>query len=649
LGHETICIRNDKITVDEIKDLGVSAIVLSPGPKAPKDAGICLEVIRKFAGKLPIFGICLGHQAIGEAFGGKIIHAKELMHGKTGIIRSLKKGIFEKFDDFNATRYHSLAIERKTLPDCLEITCETDDGEIMGVRHKEFLIEGVQFHPESVMTQNGREILKTFFDRINCPKTQEIEFVKPKLEFFDLFREFYLNFGSENVCILDSARGPDIDRNNSVIGLFAKFDLTIYKGKMKFESKYDELKNKFAQEFSDIYDKQSDEFVLGSLIFSDIFVRLKKIFGTENKNLNFSNGLIGYFGYEYAHYLEKIRRENIADLSMPDVHLCFYSNLLIQNTKDNSTRMISNYITNDVGIEKCKIVEFIEQKDCISFSKDYKIKTGGIENSMSENDFFDKVKIAKEYIFNGDIFQVQLGNRKKITTNAAAIDIYSKIRKNNPSPYMFFWERNGYCLIGNSPELQLKVENQYMEIRPIAGTSKGKGKNETERKKLLDDLISSPKERAEHIMLVDLARNDIGIHAETGSVKVEKLLSVEEYSNVFHIVSIVSGKIPPDCNNMKLFEASFPAGTLTGAPKVRAMEIIQELENYERGVYGGAFGFFDFNGNILSSIAIRTAIKIGENVYFQSSAGIVADSNPMDEWNETQFKTDAIKSVIEGE
>jgi para-aminobenzoate synthetase len=187
-----------------------------------------------------------------------------------------------------------------------------------------------------------------------------------------------------------------------------------------------------------------------------------------------------------------------------------------------------------------------------------------------------------------------------------------------------------------------------MEIRPIAGTSKGKGQNEAERKKLLDDLISSEKERAEHIMLVDLARNDIGIHAETGSVKVEKLLSVEEYSNVFHIVSIVSGKIPQNCNKMKLFEASFPAGTLTGAPKVRAMEIIQELEDYERGVYGGAFGFFDFNGNILSSIAIRTAIKIGENVYFQSSAGIVADSNPADEWNETQFKTNAIKSVIEG-
>jgi para-aminobenzoate synthetase len=521
----------------------------------------------------------------------------------------------------------------------------------MGVRHKDFLIEGVQFHPESITTEHGHKMLKNFFDGIKESGgfAQKVTYVNPKLEFFDLFRELYLRFGSDQVCVLDSAKGPQIDRNSSIVGLFPKFDITIFKGKMKFESEYDELKKRLKEEFLDIYDEKSGEFTLGKLLFSDVFARLRKLFVAQNpEKFGFSNGLIGYFAYEYAHYLENIERKNIADLAMPDVHLCFYSNLLVKNTKDDSVKLISNFITDDVGEEKEKILEYIENVKEPSLRESYEPQTGDIENTVAKEDFLKNVQIAKNYIFNGDIFQVQLGNRKKISTNAKSIDIYRKIREINPSPYMFFWERNGYCLIGNSPELQLKIENQNMEIRPIAGTSKGKGSDEAERKKLLDDLVNSEKERAEHIMLVDLARNDIGIHAQKGSVKVEKFLSVEEYSNVFHIVSVVSGIIPENCDKMKIFEASFPAGTLTGAPKIRAMEIIQELETYERGVYGGAFGFFDFNGNILSSITIRTAVKIGDNVYFQSSAGIVADSNPEDEWNETRFKTDAIRSAIEG-
>lgn len=207
-------------------------------------------------------------------------------------------------------------------------------------------------------------------------------------------------------------------------------------------------------------------------------------------------------------------------------------------------------------------------------------------------------------------------------------------------------ECEDYQLISNSPELQLRVENRKVIIRPIAGTSKGKGKTKEEAEVLKQDLENNPKEQAEHIMLVDLTRNDMGRIATAGSVRVSKLMKTEEFSHVFHLVSSVEGDILEEVNTMKLFESTFPAGTLTGAPKVRAMEIINELENEERGPYGSASGFFDFNGNILSSIIIRTILRKDEDLYLQASAGIVADSKDYLEWDEIQHKTETIKQVL---
>jgi para-aminobenzoate synthetase len=211
---------------------------------------------------------------------------------------------------------------------------------------------------------------------------------------------------------------------------------------------------------------------------------------------------------------------------------------------------------------------------------------------------------------------------------------------------MFFWDSGNYQLIGNSPELQLRIQDENIMIRPIAGTSKGKGHDAESRKKVLDAFSKDSKENAEHVMLVDLARNDIGIMAEAGSVKVTQLMAVEEFSHVFHLTSTVVGKLKKNMDTMEVFEATFPAGTLTGAPKVRAMEIISELEGIKRGPYGGAFGFFDFNGNIISSIVIRTIVRKGDELYLQASAGIVSDSVPEEEWEETEYKMKALKEVI---
>lgn len=685
MHHNVDCYRNDKITIPEIEALNPDIIIISPGPKAPEDAGISLELVQYFAGKISIFGICLGHQTIGQAFGGKIVHAKEMFHGKTSCIHSLHKGIMHSLDDFVATRYHSLAVDRATLPDCLEITCETADGEIMGLKHRDYNIEGVQFHPESIMTPIGKELLATFIERtaqlqhrkeaadhfdhtptfidhLNPPQSfnetniidtmiipQSIQLIDNEKDILTIFSSFYHRFGAKNVFLLDSAYGTTIDCNKNIIGVFPKFDIIIKHQTMTIQTDNEEIFALFVRNFNDIYQKEEQTFHLSAdMRFSDLFCRLRKMFASPvNPEHHYTSGLVGYFSYEYLHQLEDIARNNIDDLALPDVHLTYYACLLHQQPQDKQITLIYNALDDHGEKELSEII------DCLQHTSQSEptVQDGEHSNeftlTVKQEDYFERVKKAKKYIEDGEIFQIQLGARMQAETSADSLTIYRALRRLNPSPYMFLWERDDCTLIGNSPELQLRAQDHYSLIRPIAGTSKGKGSNEEERKQKIKDLVDSEKEQAEHIMLVDLARNDIGRIAIPGTIVVEDIMKVTEFSHVFHLVTSVTGQFTEDTDTMRLFEATFPAGTLTGAPKVRAMEIIQELEEYERGPYGGSFGFFDFSGDILSTIIIRTLVKTKGHLYLQASAGIVADSCDVDEWNEIQYKTGAMRQVID--
>ena len=269
-----------------------------------------------------------------------------------------------------------------------------------------------------------------------------------------------------------------------------------------------------------------------------------------------------------------------------------------------------------------------------------------INSNFTKKEFKDAVLKAQEHIKAGDIFQLVLSQRFQRQTKVDPLTLYRALRSINPSPYMFHLKMDDFDIIGASPELLVKVEDSEIEIRPIAGTRQ-RGRDEAEDTLLADELLKDEKERAEHLMLVDLGRNDVGRAATFDSVKVQEFMVVEYYSHVMHIVSDVRGKLQDGKDVFDALYSGFPAGTLTGAPKIRSMEIIHDLEPTRRGVYSGAIGYFDFTGDMNTCIAIRTMVVKDENVFFQSGAGIVHDSDPTKEFEETVNKAKAINSAID--
>jgi anthranilate synthase component 1 len=269
-----------------------------------------------------------------------------------------------------------------------------------------------------------------------------------------------------------------------------------------------------------------------------------------------------------------------------------------------------------------------------------------LQSNMTRERFEDNVRKAKHYITEGDAFQIVLSQRFGRTTTASPLMIYRALRALNPSPYMFLLQFNDDLhLIGASPEMMVRLEDEVAFVRPIAGT-RPRGKNESEDRQMERDLLDDPKERAEHVMLVDLGRNDLGRVCEYGSVHVPEMMYIERYSHVMHIVSQVQGQIRKGMDAFDLLRATFPAGTLSGAPKVRAMEIIEELEGVRRGPYGGAVGYFSHDGSMDTCITIRTLLMKGNTVYVQAGAGIVADSDPAREYDESVNKAKALAVAI---
>ena len=372
-----------------------------------------------------------------------------------------------------------------------------------------------------------------------------------------------------------------------------------------------------------------------------------------------TGGAVGYLGYDAVRLVERLPHPPPDDLHLPDAVWCFYDTVAaFDHVRHQIVLMAHAFVEEETDVQTgleaiygdaCARLGRLEEElapPSFQSPEPVSVESTDVRSNAAREDFEASVEAAKRYIYEGDIFQVVLSQRFETSFQGDRFNLYRALRQVNPSPYLFYLDFDDFALVGSSPEVLVRVEGGKAEVLPIAGTRR-RGESENEDQRLETELLADPKERAEHLMLVDLGRNDLGRVCTYRSVEVERYAYVERYSHVMHIVSSVAGRLAPGRGAVDVLAACFPAGTVSGAPKVRAMEIIDELETSKRGVYAGAVGYVDFSGNLDTCIAIRTMVVQGGTVYIQAGAGIVADSDPAKEYEETVNKAQALHQAMQ--
>jgi anthranilate synthase component 1 len=370
----------------------------------------------------------------------------------------------------------------------------------------------------------------------------------------------------------------------------------------------------------------------------------------------FWGGAVGYFGYDTVRFIEDIPDTAHDDLKIYDAYFIITDTIIIFDNVRHTLKVVANVFTEDGDdLEAAymdatnritRTIHKLQEPLTIDHLETEEGEHLFVESNMSRTDYMNAVDRAKKHIIDGDIIQVVLSQRFELELKSDPFELYRALRTINPSPYMFYLKFDDITLVGSSPEVLVRKEGDTVELRPIAGT-RPRGNGEEEDDELSKDLLSDEKERAEHIMLVDLGRNDLGRVSEYGSVDVTNLMRIEKYSHVIHIVSDIEGKLLPGKTSFDVIRAAFPAGTLSGAPKIRAMEIIDELEPCRRGTYGGCVGYFSFSGNMDMCITIRTMLIAKNRIFIQAGAGIVYDSVPEKEYFETRHKAGGMLRAVE--
>ncbi|CAA7601174.1 anthranilate synthase/aminodeoxychorismate synthase [Acididesulfobacillus acetoxydans] len=657
IGEEVTVRRRDICTLGEIEELRPDLIVLSPGPCTPNEAQLSLEVIRTFQGRIPILGVCLGHQAIGQALGGRVVRAHFPVHGKTSLIHHDGLGVFKGLPNpLQVTRYHSLVLQRSALPDILQVTAETEEGEIMAIRHRTLPLEGVQFHPEAILTEAGHKLLHNAAsdarawqrkappaDRPTVWQIRPFASDLPPCRLLGAFRGAPLPF------FLDSGEDyPDLG-GYSFLGAFPFLQVTAHKDEVE------------------IYRPESGERSLSlppskdALEVLDRFHAILRV--PDQAPFPFAGGAVGFFSYDLKDALEDLAQKAVADLDLPLWSFAWYDGILVYDHGQN------RYFLAACGMQedgKCSRTLAASRLDRLThLLENFRPGRGDdiqpdmptaalaaartVSAGVGKAHYLADLQKVIDYIFAGDIYQTNLSQRFSLPFDGDPWTLYRKLHRENPAPFAAFLPYAAFQILSSSPERFIRIDpGGEIETRPIKGT-RPRGSSPSQDQALADELFHSAKDRAELTMIVDLERNDLGRICKFGSVHVPNLIRLEKYPTVWHLVSTIQGRLRENLSPSVIMRAIFPGGSITGAPKIRAMEIIEELEPFKRGIYTGSIGYLGFDGSWDLNIAIRTIVLSGRTAYLQAGGGIVADSVPAGEYEETLDKAAALFRALGGQ
>ncbi|MFN5871946.1 MAG: aminodeoxychorismate synthase component I [Aphanizomenon sp.] len=662
-GEYPTVIYNDQVIWDDLKQWKFDNIVISPGPgrpEKPKDFGICSQVIKNT--QVPLLGVCLGHQGLGFSYGGKVIHAPEVRHGRLSKVYHTATDLFAGIPSpFSVVRYHSLLVANE-LPECLEKVAWTNDNLIMSMRHRSLPLWGVQFHPESICTEYGHTLFENF-QEITRKFAQERD-KSPKKHYWTINngnrtlptnsahkkqqQEFQLCTRKLNLCpdtelmfvhlFSKSANAFWLDSSRVELGL-SRFSF------MGDNSGDHSLLIHYRTKGQELTITQSDTV---SFKTEGIFDYLqgeieKRHCRSDHLPFDFNCGFVGYFGYELkAECGGKLNHSS----TLPDAMFLLADRMIAIDHQEQTIYLLCLIYPGQTASAENWFETIKHQIDhlppLLSVVPQKKETPIIFRLSRSEKTYLDDIEKCLQEIYEGETYQVCLTNQIHTDTTVDPLEFYRLLRRINPAPYAAFLRFGDVGIACSSPERFLQIDRQgWVETKPIKGTLP-RGKTPQEDFILRDRLQNSEKDRAENLMIVDLLRNDLGRVCKVGTVHVSKLMAVETYATVHQLVTTIRGQLRDNMSAVDCIRNAFPGGSMTGAPKLRTMEIIDRLEQEARGVYSGSIGFLGLNGSANLNIVIRTAVMTAQQTSIGIGGGIVALSHPRMEFEETMLKAKAL-------
>ena len=661
-GKNPIVIRNDEVDCENLTKIDFDNVVISPGPGRPEkieDFGICGQVLQNI--QVPVLGVCLGHQGLGYFYGGKIIHAPEIKHGRLSEVYHNHCQLFQGLpSSFLAVCYNSLVVA-DDIPECLEKIAWTPEGVVMGLRHRNLPFWGVQFHPESICTEYGKEIFNNFrnitanfynyqipentnHQNILLPKKhqnhqqQQYQVYSKKLDIYpDAEQVFTQLFGDKvNTFWLDSSRyEPGLSRFS-----FMGDNSGVHSLLVEYQTQNQEIKITQGGKITTYHES----------IFDYLQREIKNRYCVnEELPFDFNCGFVGYFGYELK---AECGGNLVHNSELPDAMFILADRIIAFDHQEQVIYLVC--LTTDEETAKTWFSETELKLQTLSPIQPIiksKLKPQPQEKikfnlQQSEKNYLEDIQTSLKEIYEGETYQVCLTNKLSTEFTPEPLEFYRTLRKINPAPYSAFLKFDNFTIACSSPERFLSINSQgWVETKPIKGTLP-RGKTPQEDELLKASLRNSEKDRSENLMIVDLLRNDLGRVCQVGSVHVPKLMDVETYSTVHQLVTTIRGLLRPEMDAIDCIKNAFPGGSMTGAPKIRTMEIIDKLEPKARGVYSGAIGFLSCHGAADLNIVIRTAILTDQQTSIGVGGGIVILSNPQAELAEMLLKAEAVVDAL---